>query len=166
MYKTAVLWEFELTHPKLTRDSKVPSEQRYWFIRQQYCHTGFLLTARFLYYCIFIFHWGYWFAVKQVTFKELVSSYCNLPCLEWLSGVCFGQHKQLYESKQFKSKNKLNRLFVYYYTLHYLEISRSHFWFSYKKISSWFDACSSTAESRGTQRQEYLQSPCTSFSAQ
>lgn len=55
---------------------------------------------------MFIFHWGYWFAVKQVTFKELVSLYCNLPCLEWLSGVCFGQRKQLYKSKKFKEKKK------------------------------------------------------------
>lgn len=72
---------------------------------------------------MFIFHWGHWFAVKQVTFAELDSLCCNFPSLEWLSGVCFGHHKQLYESKQFKSKDKLNRPFVHCYALHYLKIS-------------------------------------------
>lgn len=124
--KADMLWESEQTHPKLTRELKVPPKPRRWFIGEQHFQAGFFLTARLLWYCMFIFHWGLWFAVEQVTFTELDSLCCNFPCLELPPGVCFGQHKQLYESKQFKSKAKLNRLFVHYYTLPYLQISCCH----------------------------------------
>lgn len=72
------------------------------------------------------FHWEYWFAVKQAIFIELDSLCCNFPCPEWLSGVSFGQKKQLKESKELKSEDKLNNLFVHSYTLHYLQISCCH----------------------------------------